>query len=55
MLATLLKVRLEDGRTVAVLDDERLIIVSDMMNETKERLEFRDPVVKLSLGGCHQL
>jgi hypothetical protein len=49
-MAALLDVRLEDGRVAAVLEGERLVTVVDCLSETQERLEFRDPVVKMSLG-----
>lgn len=49
-MAALLDVRLEDGRVAAVLEGERLVVVADCRSETQERLEFRDPVVKMSLG-----
>jgi hypothetical protein len=49
-MAALLDVRLEDGRVAAVLEGERLVSVADCRSETQERLEFRDPVVKMSLG-----
>lgn len=55
MLAVLLDVRVEDGRIAAVLDSERTISVIDMVSETRERLEFREPVVKMSLGELRSL
>jgi hypothetical protein len=51
-MAALLDVRLEDGRVAATLEGERLVSVVDCRSETQERLEFRDPVVKMSLGEC---
>ncbi|KAF6258571.1 intraflagellar transport protein 80 [Scenedesmus sp. NREL 46B-D3] len=54
-VAALLDVRLEDGRVAAVLEGERLVSVVDCVSETQERLEFRDPVVKMSLGCGHLL
>ena len=30
--------------------DERHIVVHDVLGETRELLEFRDPVVKMALG-----
>ncbi|WIA18978.1 hypothetical protein OEZ85_003645 [Tetradesmus obliquus] len=53
VMAALLDVRLEDGRVAAVLEGERLVVVADCRSETQERLEFRDPVVKMSLGCGH--
>lgn len=34
----------------ANLQDERHIAVHDVLGETREMLEFRDPVVKMALG-----
>lgn len=50
VLAALLDVSVEDGRVVAVLETEKSVSVSDLMLETRERLDFREPVVKMSLG-----
>lgn len=50
--ANLIDIRLEDGRVHVVLVDERHIQVHDILSETKEQLDFRDPVVKMSLGWC---
>lgn len=45
-----LQARAEDGQVCAVLSEERVISVTDMASETHERLEFRDPVLQMSLG-----
>ncbi len=34
--------------------DEHRIVVNDILNENADELpEFRDRVIKVSLGGCH--
>jgi hypothetical protein len=54
-MAAVLDVRKEDGRVAAVLESEKVINITDMLTEGKERLEFRDPVSKWSLGKlCRQ-
>ncbi len=44
---------LEDGRVHAALERERHITVHDIVAEIKEELDFKDPVVSMSLGGWH--
>ena len=44
---------LEDGRTRANLEDDHKIVVQDIVSETTDDLEFRDKVVKISLGFNH--
>ena len=43
-------VSLEDGRVRANLQDERKIVVQDIVSETTDELDFRDKVIKASLG-----
>lgn len=50
VMAALLDMSVEDGRVIAVLESEKTVSVTDFMSETRERLEFREPVVKMSLG-----
>jgi hypothetical protein len=40
----------EDGRFAATLAEQSIISVSDMLSETTERLEFKEPVVKMGIG-----
>jgi hypothetical protein len=40
----------EDGCFSAALMESNIVSVSDMVSETSERLEFRDAVVKMSIG-----
>lgn len=43
-------IQLEDGRVRVNLEDDHKIIVQDILSETLDELEFRDKVVKISLG-----
>lgn len=47
-----LQTSVEDGRFAAALTEQTVVSVSDMAAETAERLEFRDAVVKMSIGAC---
>lgn len=40
----------EDGSFTAALVEPTIVIVSNLVDETSERLEFRNAVVKMSLG-----
>lgn len=40
----------EDGCFTASLTEPNIVSVSDLVHETSERLEFRDSVVKMSIG-----
>ncbi|KAI8462988.1 MAG: intraflagellar transport protein 80 [Monoraphidium minutum] len=53
VLGRLVDIRLEDRRVHALLQDERSIAVHDILEGTQELLEFRDPVVRVSLGYGH--
>ncbi|GAX72717.1 hypothetical protein CEUSTIGMA_g173.t1 [Chlamydomonas eustigma] len=46
-------VSLEDGRVRANMEDDHKIVVQDIVSETTDELEFRDKVIKLSLGFDH--
>lgn len=46
-------VSLEDGRVRAVLEDDHKIVVQDILSETTDDLDFRDKVIKISLGFDH--
>jgi len=50
--AQLLDIHLEDGRVHATLDAPNHISVTDILSEATEQLDFREPVVQVSLGGC---
>ena len=41
---------MEDGRVRANMPDDRKIVVQDIVSETTDELEFRDKVIKTSLG-----
>lgn len=41
----------EDGRVRVNLEDDHKVIVQDIVSETTDELEFRDKVIKISLGG----
>lgn len=45
-----LQMVVEDGCFSAALMESNIVSVSDMVSETSERLEFRDAVVKMSIG-----
>lgn len=49
-LPVLLQTVVEDGRCAAVLTEQSVVSINDLVSETSERLEFRDAVVKLSIG-----
>lgn len=40
----------EDGRFAAALTEQNVVSIRDMVAETSEKLEFRDLVVKMSIG-----
>jgi len=40
----------EDGRFAAALTEQNIVSIRDMVAETSEKLEFRDLVVKMSIG-----
>lgn len=44
---------LEDGRVRVNLEDDHRIVVQDILSETVDELDFRDKVVKISLGFDH--
>jgi hypothetical protein len=48
--AQLLDIHLEDGRVHATLDAPNHISVTDILSEAQEQLDFREPVVQVSLG-----
>jgi hypothetical protein len=48
-------VSLEDGRVQANMEDDHKIVVQDIVSETTDELEFRDKVIKLSLGNLSGL
>ena len=48
--AQVVDISLEDGRVRANLQDERKIVVQDIVSETTDELDFRDKVIKASLG-----
>lgn len=52
LLAALLGLAAEDGRHVAVLESERHVSVTDVASGIREELDFKDPVLHLSLGVC---
>lgn len=41
---------MEDGCFTAALTEPNIISVSDLLEGASERLEFRDAVVKMSIG-----
>ena len=43
-------ISMEDGRVRANMPDDRKIVVQDIVSETTDELEFRDKVIKTSLG-----
>uniref|UniRef100_A0A7S0WTZ1 Intraflagellar transport protein 80 homolog n=1 Tax=Chlamydomonas leiostraca TaxID=1034604 RepID=A0A7S0WTZ1_9CHLO len=43
----------EDGRVRVNQEDDHKVVVQDMLSETVDELEFRDKVIKLSLGYDH--
>jgi len=44
---------LEDGHMRCCLEDDKRMVVQDILSETTDELEFRDKVVKTSLGFGH--
>lgn len=46
-------VTMEDGRVRVNLEDDHNIIVQDILSETTDKLDFRDKVIKISLGFDH--
>jgi hypothetical protein len=40
----------EDGTFTAALVEPTVVVVSNLVDETSDRLEFRNAVVKMSLG-----
>lgn len=52
-LGQLVDMSLEDGRVHAVLEEDHKITVHDILSETTDDLDFRDRVIKISLGFGH--
>jgi hypothetical protein len=50
-VALCLQAVVEDGCFTAALTEPNIVSVSDLVEGTSERLEFRDAVVKMSIGG----
>jgi hypothetical protein len=48
--AQLLDLHFEDGQVHASLDHSHNVSVVDILSETREQLDFREAVVKMSLG-----
>uniref|UniRef100_A0A7S2QU27 Intraflagellar transport protein 80 n=2 Tax=Chlamydomonas chlamydogama TaxID=225041 RepID=A0A7S2QU27_9CHLO len=46
-------VSLEDGRVRVNMEDDHKILVQDIVSETSDELDFRDKVIKISLGFDH--
>ncbi|MEW5301900.1 MAG: hypothetical protein WDW36_004725 [Sanguina aurantia] len=44
---------LEDGRVRVTVEDDHKILVNDILSETTDELDFRDRVIKISLGFDH--
>jgi intraflagellar transport protein 80 len=49
-LAQVVDVTCEDGRVRVNLEDDHRVVVQDMLSETVDELDFRDKVIKVSLG-----
>uniref|UniRef100_A0A7S3R5J7 Intraflagellar transport protein 80 n=1 Tax=Dunaliella tertiolecta TaxID=3047 RepID=A0A7S3R5J7_DUNTE len=53
VFAQVVDVAQEDGRVQVTLEDEHKVVVVDLLSEITDELEFRDRVVKISLGFDH--